>query len=308
MKQDEHDNENKFFSYKEVTICYKTYGDSNNPAIFLIMGVNAAGTYWAPDFCNAIAEHGYYVIAPDNRDTGLSTSYKSKDQHIPFSFLKSLVGIKIQSEYNLYDIAEDYIALMKYLLIQKAHFLGVSMGGMIAQVIAGKYPQKVLSLSLMNTTTGNYLDIIPTQKYRQGLSHIKKQVSHIKDPIEQASKRDEILIHFLDNQEQKRDREETHSFTRFNNQRSNIEGAGKRHSLAIIASLPFQQWTQKITAPTLILHGEKEFVFSKKKAYKIHDQIANSTLIFVENMGHAVMPSLYDMLTQHIVQHITLHS
>ena len=131
-----------------IEIEYETAGDKADPALLLVMGLGAQLTIWPDSFFEGLAQQGFYVIRFDNRDTGLSTGFDSWGvPNLPAAVQKVMKGEKVDAPYLLKDMAADAIGLLDALDIQRAHMVGASMGGMIAQIVAAKFPQRTLSTS-----------------------------------------------------------------------------------------------------------------------------------------------------------------
>src|SRR4051795_10163672 len=141
----------QFATVGDVELCYETFGDSSRPAVLLVMGLGTQMIAWHEDFCEALADRGFFVIRYDNRDVGRSTKISSSPP-TP----RELLTRKIRRPaYLLADMADDGVALLDALGIEAAHVVGASMGGMIAQVLAARHPDRVLSLVSIMSTTGN---------------------------------------------------------------------------------------------------------------------------------------------------------
>ena len=138
----------------EIEICYETFGDPADPAILLIMGLGTQMVAWHEDFCAELAERGFFVIRHDNRDIGRSTHL---DQ-LPIPSLVQLAKRDRNSPYTLADMAADSVGVLDHLGIEKAHIVGASMGGMIAQTLAIRFPQRALSLVSIMSNTGGFLN------------------------------------------------------------------------------------------------------------------------------------------------------
>ncbi|KPA76241.1 putative mitochondrial hydrolase-like protein [Leptomonas pyrrhocoris] len=141
---------------KDITICYNTFGDPRNPCMLLIMGLSSPGTYWDTRFCRYIADKGFYVVRYDNRDLGLSTHFDGYPApNILRLALPAWASLgEVPLAYTLDDMADDAVGLLRTLNIKKAHIVGCSMGGMIAQLVALHHPEVVASLCLHSTSTG----------------------------------------------------------------------------------------------------------------------------------------------------------
>ena len=141
-----------------VSIAYETFGKPGDPPVLLVMGFGAQMIAWHEDFCAMLAERGRYVIRYDNRDCGLSTRFD--DYPIDMSQLIAVVSsgdipaARAMIPYSLQDMAGDGLGLLTALGIGKAHVVGSSMGGMIAQAMAITHPARVLTLTSMMSSTG----------------------------------------------------------------------------------------------------------------------------------------------------------
>lgn len=136
-----------------VDICYETFGDSNDPAILLVMGLGGPMGWWHTDLCTLIADRGYFVIRYDNRDTGRSTKFR--DHRVSTrEILRAFLGRRVETAYRISDLADDAFDLLDHLGIDKANIAGVSMGGMIVQTMAIDRPDRILSLTSIMSTTG----------------------------------------------------------------------------------------------------------------------------------------------------------
>src|SRR5689334_20505685 len=143
----------QFADLGAVTLCYETFGDPTDPAILLIMGLGTQMIAWREDFCRQLVDRGFFVIRYDNRDCGKSTSMEGA----PIT-TRELITKRVKSPpYTLAEMADDAIGLLDHLGIDKAHIVGASMGGMIGQHVAMRYPARVLSLTSIMSTTGGRL-------------------------------------------------------------------------------------------------------------------------------------------------------
>lgn len=140
-----------------IDLCYETFGSEDDPAVLLIMGLGGPMGWWSVEFCEQLADRGFFVIRYDNRDTGRSTKLR---QHAVrrTDVVRAFTGLpligRITPPYTLSDLADDAIGLMDHLGLGGVHLAGVSMGGMIAQTIAIEHPDRALSLTSIMSTTG----------------------------------------------------------------------------------------------------------------------------------------------------------
>src|ERR1700730_9813550 len=148
----------------EIELFYEDLGDLDDPPVMLIMGVGAQLPMWPDGFCARLIKHGYRVIRFDHRDTGLSTKMRGMraEGSVYRRVGRYLFGRSSPVPYTLIDLADDVAKLLDHLEIDKAHAVGASMGGMIAQVLAGKRPDRVRSLAVIMSGTGKPLSLSPS--------------------------------------------------------------------------------------------------------------------------------------------------
>jgi pimeloyl-ACP methyl ester carboxylesterase len=147
----------------DVELFYEDLADLADPPVLLIMGVSAQLPMWPDGFCAQLLKSGYRVIRFDHRDAGLSTKmhgHRAKGSVYP-RVLRYVVGRTSPVPYTLVDLAEDVKGLLDHLGIERAHVVGASMGGMIAQVLAGSQPDRVRSLGLIMTSSGRPMSSLP---------------------------------------------------------------------------------------------------------------------------------------------------
>jgi pimeloyl-ACP methyl ester carboxylesterase len=135
-----------------IDICFQTFGDADDPAVLLVMGLGGPMGWWSVEFCELLARRGFFVIRYDNRDTGRSTKLR---QHRAgrAEVIRAFVALG-KAPYSISDMAGDAIGLLDHLSLAGVHVAGVSMGGMIAQTLAIEHPTRVLSLTSIMSSTG----------------------------------------------------------------------------------------------------------------------------------------------------------
>src|SRR6476469_5119409 len=139
-----------------IDLAYAARGNRGDPAILLIMGLATQMIAWPEPFCDGLAARGFRVVRFDNRDIGLSTKFEAAAPiDLGAVLQRVMAGEKINPPYDLADMAADTVGLMDRLGIEKAHVVGASMGGMIAQIVAVKYPDRVRSLVSIMSSSGD---------------------------------------------------------------------------------------------------------------------------------------------------------
>ena len=138
-----------------IEICYDTTGDPSDPTVLLVMGLGGQLIQWDPELCGLIAERGYHVVRFDNRDVGLSTHLDGAVDVFGLLASEATGSAPPAVPYLLSDMADDAIGLLDHLGVDRAHVVGVSMGGMIAQAIALGHRARVITLTSIMSTTGD---------------------------------------------------------------------------------------------------------------------------------------------------------
>jgi pimeloyl-ACP methyl ester carboxylesterase len=276
-----------------VTLCYESFGDPDDPPILLVMGLATQMIAWHEDFCEQLAERGFYVVRFDNRDIGRSTHFDFR----PPSVTQMVTRRFPREQYTLSDMAEDAAVLMRELGIAPAHVVGASMGGMIAQTLAADHPEVVRSLVSIMSTSGNrwrgqpalsvyrYL-LQPPPRDRDG--YIDRSAAVFGLVGSTGFDRDEQYI---------RERA-ARSFDRGFDPR-----AGGRQLGAILASGDRTKELKRIKAPTLVIHGTVDKMVRPSGGKATARAIPGARLMMIEGMGHdlprGVWPLIIDAVSEH---------
>jgi len=267
-------------SINGVDIAYTEAGDAAAPAVLLIMGLTASHRLWDEDYVNGIVAAGYRVVLFDNRDTGESARLDAMGDPIWWwELLKNRLGFAVDPVYTLDDMAADAVALLTHLQINQAHIVGVSMGGMIAQQVAVKHPQRVRALvSIMSSTGAPHLPP-PSEEAQQGLMSIgdADDAAAAGTPAGEETEGQRLRDLGL------------------------YPEAMPRQILAIVAAGDRSAQVQAIQAPTLVQHGELDTLLPPAHGAHTASLISNAQHKVYAEMGHnmpaAVIPQLLaDML------------
>lgn len=265
-----------------ITIEYESFGAEDAPPVLLIMGLGGQLTLWPIEFCEALVAHGFRVIRYDNRDIGLSTKFDHAGvPDIAALMMASFTGRKLDVTYTLDDMAADAAGLLDALGIDRAHIVGASMGGMIAQNFAANYRERTLSLTSIMSTTGNpavppakpeamaVLTNRPATADPEALmAFLANAARVIGSPAYPAS--EERLLARI-----RADLERSHSPTGYVRQMAAIVAAGDRR--ARLAA---------ITAPTLVIHGDADPLVSVEGGRDTAASIKGAELKIIPGMGH----------------------
>lgn len=282
-----------------ISIEYEDHGDPAAPPILLVMGLGCQLTLWPVELIDALVAHGFRVIRYDNRDIGLSTKFDAAGvPNIRWLMVKSLLGLPIRTPYRLADMAKDGIGLLDALGIERAHIVGASMGGMISQHIAATFPERTVSLTSIMSTTGNRrlpraqkeaLEVLLTRPQTDDdearIAHGIRIARTIGSPAYPAA----------EDRLQRR--------VRSDYARSYYPAGFLRQTAAIVADGDRRPMLKRITAPTLVVHGEVDPLVPVAAAHDTAASIAGAKLHLIPGMGHDLPVELVEEMADQIARH-----
>lgn len=279
-----------------IDIAYQRLGNRKAPVVLLIMGVAAQSIHWPDGFCHALVNHGLQIIRFDNRDSGLSTHLT--DAPTP-DLPATLVGDMSSVSYTLSDMAADAAGLLDALGIEKAHIVGASMGGQIAQTMAIEFPRRVLTLTSMMSTTGD-------KTVGQASPDVLRELFS-KPP---ASTRDEFVELFLrasrvvGSPGYPSDENEIATTAGRAFDRSFDLIAISRQAVATVASGDRTGRLRTLHVPTLVIHGLADRMCDVSGGRATAEAIRGAELVLIEGMGHNLPPGLRSKLADRIARFV----
>ena len=283
-----------------IRLAYETAGDPKDVPILLIMGLGMQLIAWPDDFVEGLVEQGFYVIRFDNRDCGLSTKFDhAGTPKLWLTYLKSLLRWPIKSAYSLDDMAEDARGVLRALGVAKAHVAGTSMGGMIAQIMADKYPDRILSLTAIMSTTGRRGLPGPTREARAVMMRRPRNPRDMESIIEHTANIYKVIGSPAYPTPEKQLRDHIARAIR-----RNVNGAGvARQMVAVAAAGDLSPRLESIRVPTLVIHGAADPLIPAACGIDIARHIAGARLEVIEGMGHDLPDQLIERLLALIDAH-----
>jgi pimeloyl-ACP methyl ester carboxylesterase len=284
---------------RQIELEYDHFGNPTDPALLLIMGFTAQMVAWEEEFCQQLANRGHFVIRFDNRDCGLST----KLHGVPSNSDAVIMAAMMETEmppvaYTLSDMAADAMKVLDHLNIERAHIMGASMGGMIAQTVAIEHPHRVKTLISVMSQPGELTVGQPTQE----------AMELIVTPA--PSDRDEYIAFAPKWQLWQSKKYRSDEVSRRNAirdfDRSNYPEGGPRQMAAIYASGSRAEGLQKLQVPTLVIHGTEDQLITPSGGERTAELIPNSTLLMVDDMGHDMPQPLWPFYLDAISKHTAL--
>ena len=279
-----------------ITLCYETFGDPSDPTALLIMGLGTQMVAWQDDFCRQLADKGLYVVRFDNRDIGRSTHLQGP----PPSLVELLRYSGNGARYTLADMAQDAAGLLSELELAPAHVIGASQGGMIAQTLAARHPTQVRSLvSMMSSTGGRWVGRPALSSYPIFLRKApREREAFIEHAIRMFAKVGSRGI--------PQDSDGVRKIAALSFDRELDRTGAGRQLAAIIASGDRTAELQRITAPTLVIHGTADTLVSPSGGRASARAIPGAKLMMIEGMGHdlprVLWPRLIDAFATHAAE------
>jgi pimeloyl-ACP methyl ester carboxylesterase len=274
-----------------IELAYDEIGDPDGRPLLLVMGLGTQLIHWDERLCELFAERGFRVIRFDNRDVGHSTKIDSAG--VP-GRAAMLLGFRASAAYKLADMADDTAGLLDHLGIERAHVAGASMGGMIAQTLAIRAPERVASLASIMSTTGNRRLGMPGRKalgtligsppsrrdaYAEHVVRVFKVIGSPGFPTDEERLRDAALAAF---------------------DRCYHPPGVARQLHAITASGDRTPGLRELRVPTVVIHGDKDPLVRPAAGRATARAIPGSHLRMIEGMGHDMPPDVWPILADEI--------
>ncbi|MDN8616786.1 alpha/beta fold hydrolase [Variovorax ginsengisoli] len=272
-------------------------GGEGRPVALLVMGLGMQLIGWPDDFVQALVDAGYRVVRHDNRDIGLSQGFDEAGAgNLLWQSVRRRIGLPVRSAYSLQDMAEDSLGVLDALGIARAHVVGASMGGMIAQRLAASAPHRAASLvSIMSSSGARQLpgprpDVAaallrrpPSRTEAALVAHSMGMVRLIQSP---AYPQDDQVV-------AERIRRYMH--------RAYRPAGVVRQMLAIVADQGRAELLPRIASPALVLHGEADTLVPIACGRDSAQRIPGARFVSIPGMGHDLPPQVVEILMQHIL-------
>ena len=271
-----------------VELCVETFGDQTDPAILLIHGASAAMDFWETPFCERLAAGSRFVIRYDHRDTGRSVSYAAG-----------------KPEYTGPDLTADAVGILDALGIVRAHVVGLSMGGGIAQRLVILHPERVASVTLISTSPGG-----PGGPSNPDLPPIsdKLQAAFSEDaPLTDWSDPEAALDALIDGErmyggtlpyDEAARRE---FYLKMMARTNNLAAAMTNHWILEGDGEPTRPRLGEIAVPALVLHGTQDPLFPPGHAEAMAREVPGARLVLLEGAGHELPEPVWDVTIPEIL-------
>jgi pimeloyl-ACP methyl ester carboxylesterase len=279
-----------------IDIAYQRLGKPDAPVVLLIMGVGGQYINWPDAFCHALVNHGLHVIRFDNRDSGLSTHLTDAP---PPNLPAALAGDLSSVSYTLSDMAADAVGLLDALGFGKAHVVGASMGGAIAQTMAIEHPDRVRSLTSMMSTTGNTSVGQPSPDVLREL--FSGPPATTRDEVIQQRLRASRVV---GSPGYPADEKEVAARAGQVYDRAYDPVGVARQAIGTVASGDRTERLRRLDVPTLVIHGLADRMCDVSGGRATAEAIPGAELVLIEGMGHDLPPGLRPQLAERIAEFV----
>src|SRR4051812_5519460 len=276
----------------ELEICYETFGDAGDPAVLLIMGLGTQMVAWHDDFCAQLAGRRFFVIRHDNRDIGRSTRLNGAPTPTLMQLLKR---DRRAAAYTLADMAADSVGVLDALGIERAHIVGASMGGMIAQTVAIRSPERALSLVSIMSNTGSFWSGQPALSlYAVLLKPAPRE-------------RDAFIQHAVDmftrigGSGYAPDVEDLRDIATKSYDRGHDPRGSQRQLAAIVADRDRTPQLRRLRLPATVIHGADDKLVRPSGGRATAKAIPRARLVEIPGMGHGLPRGAWPTIIDAIV-------
>jgi pimeloyl-ACP methyl ester carboxylesterase len=266
------------------------------------MGLGTQMTAWSLPFCERLAGHGYRVIRFDNRDVGLSSKFHGEKAPTLARFaITRFLGLSLRVPYTLDDMADDAVGVLDAINVDEAHIVGASMGGMIAQLIAGRFPDRCISLTSIMSTSGEPSLPRPSAEVRKMLLAPRPDPSQPEAVVQRIMK----SYKTIGSPGFRRSDDELRQLAENSLARSYYPEGFMRQVAAIAANGSRVDLLRRILAPTLVIHGKEDPLVPVECGIHTAEQIRGAKLELIDGMGHDLPPQLNDRIVDLIGYHVS---
>lgn len=275
-----------------VEICYQTFGSPDDEPLLLVMGLGGPMTWWPEDLCRSLAAAGFHVIRFDNRDTGRSTRMTGRVGNARLA--RAFVGGRVRAPYSIDDLASDAFGLLDHLDISAAHVAGISMGGMIAQSMALRAPERVRSLASIMSTTGRRAvgwqspALIPTLAAPRGPSR------------EAYINRALMVWRIIGSPGFPIDEEDLRERAGATYDRGIDEAGVMRQMLAVLTQTDRTAALGHLVVPTLVMHGLADKMVHVSGGRATAAAVPGARVVLIDGWGHDLPAPLFPTFTRAI--------
>ena len=275
-----------------IELAFETFGDPTDPALLLVMGLGMQLIHWDVELCDRLARRGFHVIRFDNRDAGLSTQVRAPAP----SLIRAVSRVRFQAPYLLDDMAADAFGLLDHLSIERAHVVGASMGGMVAQTMAIRRPERVLSLASIMSNTGDR---------RSGLPRLRVwSVLIRRAPRDRAGYVEHFvrIFRMIGSKGFPTEDERVRELAGVSYDRGHHPAGTGRQLAAIVASGDRSGRLRELRVPTVVIHGADDPLVPFSGGRATARVVPGAKLIAIPGLGHDLPRQVWPRVIDAVVE------
>ncbi len=278
----------------DLKLYYEDMGDIDHPPVLLIMGLGAQLLLWRTAFCEKLVRQGLRVIRYDNRDVGLSskTEYRSSGQPMVTRLARAWLGLRSNAAYTLEDMADDAAAVLDHLDIPHAHIVGASMGGMIAQIFAARFPERTKTLGVIFSS--NNSAFLPPPAPRALLAVVKGPPPN--SPREVIVDNAVRVGRIIGSPRYRVPEQQARAEAAEGYDRNHYPQGIARHFGAVLGSGSLLRYNRKTLAPTVVIHGRADKLMRPFGGRAVAKAITGARFVLFDGMGHDLPQQLWDQV------------
>lgn len=283
-----------------IELEYDAFGTPSDPTLLLVMGFTAQMVAWDDDLCKMLADRGLHVVRFDNRDCGLSTKLDGVAVDVDAVIRAALLEEPMPPvPYTLSDMARDAVGLLDHLGVARAHVLGASMGGMIAQVMAAEHPSRVRTLVSVMSMPGD-------PEYGQPAPEAAAALMSV-PPADRAGYIEHSLVYQAYQSRKYRSDEASRANAARDYDRSYYPQGAPRQMAAIYGSGRRADQVRTIRVPTLVIHGTDDTLITPSGGERTAELIPGARLLMIEDMGHDLPQPLWGTFVDAVAEFVAAH-
>ncbi len=277
----------------ELELYYEDMGDPNHPPVLLIMGLGAQLVLWRNGFCEKLVGQGLRVIRYDNRDVGLSSKLSGRHTGAPLlpRMVRSFLGRPSPAVYRLEDLADDAAALLDHLGIDRAHVVGASMGGMIAQIFAARFAHRTQTLGILFSS--NNQAMLPPPGFRQLRALLQRPADSTREAVVANAVQ---VSRIIGSPGYPKPEEHLRAEAVEGYERAYYPAGIARHFAAILGSGSLLRYDRQINTPAVVIHGKADKLMRPFGGRAIARAIRGARLVLIDGMGHDLPEQLWDQI------------
>tara|TARA_B100000686_G_C16699603_1_gene922561 strand:+ start:498 stop:1403 length:906 start_codon:yes stop_codon:yes gene_type:complete len=287
-------------SINGVDVAFTEHGDPKGPTLLMIQGLGLSSAAWPPSLITALTVSGFHIITFDNRDSGLSQKMPTSDMpNFLLQYLRSRLGLRVTAPYQMTDMMRDVVGLLDNLKVNHAHVIGMSMGGIIAQLLAIHEPRCVKSLVSIMSTTGRRR--LPGPTWAVGKHMLSRPRNATKEAGVEYLR---ILWRLLGSPRYPVSNDELDGYSNRLIDRGMTAEGMVRQRLAVMAAPSRVADLAKLDVPSLIIHGDADPLIPVECGMDTANSIPGARMEIFYGMGHDLPEMLVPAISSLIIDHV----